>query len=125
MDRSVLLVDDDLETLELVGTMLERSGYRILAARSGLKALQMARLEHPDLILLDIMMPGMDGYEVLEILKADQTTNDIPVVIFSARGQVDDQLKGMEAGAVDYIPKPAQTGELVMILENALQGTGE
>ena len=121
MDRSVLLIDDDLETLELVGIMLERCGYKIMAARGGVKAVQMALLEHPDLILLDIMMPGIDSYDVLRKLKSDPLTIDIPVVIFSARSQVDDQLKGMEAGAVDYIPKPAQIAQLVSTLDKVFQ----
>jgi len=117
MSSSVLLVDDDLETLELVGTVLERNGYTILAARSGAKALEIAHKEIPDLILLDVMMPGMDGYEVLNRLKGDEATATIPVVIFSARNQIDDQLQGLEAGAEDYIPKPVQVQDLVKSLE--------
>ena len=104
--RSVLIVDDVPENLEIISDLL-RSDYQVRVANSGERALQLARLPPlPDLILLDVMMPGMDGYHVLAALKADKATRDIPVIFITALTEQDDQLKGFELGAVDYITKP-------------------
>ncbi|HSO27215.1 MAG TPA: response regulator, partial [Anaerolineales bacterium] len=112
MAEKLLIVDDDLDTLRLVGLMLERQGYEIVAASNGHQAVMMARSEQPDLVLLDVMMPDMDGLEVTRRLRADETTRSIPIIMFTAKSQVDDKILGFEAGADDYVTKPTQPREL-------------
>ncbi len=112
MAEKILIVDDDLDTLRLVGLMLQHQGYRINAASSGIQAISIVQTDKPDLILLDIMMPEMDGYEVARKLRADQNTNTIPIIMFTAKTQVDDKVEGFEAGADDYLTKPTQPREL-------------
>jgi putative two-component system response regulator len=102
----VLVVDDTPQNLKLMVELL-RDQYQTLVANSGLRALAIARSPQcPDIILLDIMMPEMDGYEVLRQLKADETTRHIPVIFLTAKSEVDDETKGLALGAVDYITKP-------------------
>src|SRR5512135_788313 len=112
MPEKLLIVDDDVDTLRLVGLMLQRQGYQIVAANNGHQALIMAQSELPDLILLDIMMPDMDGYEVTRRLKANVSTNSIPIIMFTAKAQVDDKVAGFDMGADDYLTKPTQPREL-------------
>lgn len=112
MGEKVLLVDDDIDTLKLVGLMLQRQGYEVRAASNGMQALAMAQAEPPDLILLDVMMPEMDGYEVARRLRADAKTAEVPIIMFTAKTQVDDKVAGFEAGADDYLTKPTQPREL-------------
>lgn len=112
MAEKILIVDDDLETLRLVGLMLQRQGYEIAAAGNGHQALLMAKSEQPDLILLDVMMPDMDGVEVTRRLRADPETASVPIIMFTAKSQVDDKVLGFEAGADDYLTKPTQPREL-------------
>jgi pilus assembly protein CpaE len=112
MAEKILVVDDDIETLRLVGLMLQRQGYQIVAASNGQQALQMAKMEKPDLVLLDVMMPDMDGYEVTRQLRLDAVTSSVPIIMFTAKSQVDDKVTGFEAGADDYLTKPTQPREL-------------
>ncbi len=112
MAEKVLIVDDDLDTLRLVGLMLQRQGYQIIAASNGPQALVLAEKEQPHLILLDIMMPEMDGYEVARRIRANPRTSAIPIIMFTAKSQVEDKVMGYEAGADDYITKPTQPREL-------------
>ncbi len=112
MTEKLLIVDDDVDTLRLVGLMLQRQGYQIVAANNGHQALIMAQSETPDLILLDIMMPDMDGYEVTRRLKANVSTNSIPIIMFTAKSQVDDKVTGFDVGVDDYLTKPTQPREL-------------
>src|SRR4030042_1802498 len=112
MPEKILIVDDDLDTLRLVGLMLQHQGYRILAASGGIQGSSMGQTDNPDLILLDIMMPEMDGYEVARKLRSEPTTNSIPIIMFTAKTQVDDKVEGFEAGADDYLTKPTQPREL-------------
>jgi pilus assembly protein CpaE len=121
MADKVLIVDDDVQTLRLVGLMLERQGYRILAANNGTQALQMAHTELPDVILLDVMMPDLDGYEVTRRLRKDPDTANIPILMFTAKTQVDDKITGYEAGADDYLAKPIHPAELTAHLRALLQ----
>jgi adenylate cyclase len=102
---TLLLVDDTPENLSVLNDLLKDS-YRILVARSGERALKLAAEQQPDLILLDIMMPEMDGYEVCNLLKADSLTREIPVIFLTALSSEEDEKKGLELGAVDYITKP-------------------
>lgn len=120
MDEKILVVDDELETLRLVGIMLQKQGYAIIAASNGAQALSSAKIEQPDLILLDLMLPDMDGYEVTRQLKSDPLTANIPVLMFSAKSQVDDRIKGFEAGIDDYLTKPTHPLELTAHVKSLL-----
>lgn len=103
---TILVVDDTPDNLTLMSSLL-RDDYKVKVANSGERALRIARSETPpDLVLLDIMMPEMDGYQVIEQLKGDPATRDIPVIFLTAKATVDDEKKGLELGAVDYITKP-------------------
>ena len=112
-EDKVLMVDDNPTNLQVLQATLEGQGYRLLAARDGPSALAVVAKAAPDLILLDIMMPGMDGYEVCRRLKSDPATYDIPVIFLSALEQTEDKVKGFELGAVDYITKPFQPAEVI------------
>jgi pilus assembly protein CpaE len=112
MAEKILVVDDDVDTLRLVGLMLQRQGYLIVAASNGTQAINMTQAEKPDLILLDVMMPDMDGYEVTRRLRSNPATSDIPIIMFTAKSQVDDKVQGFEAGVDDYLTKPTQPREL-------------
>jgi pilus assembly protein CpaE len=125
MPEKILVVDDDVDTLRLVGLMLQRQGYEIVAASSGRQALSMARSEEPELIILDVMMPDMDGYEVTRRLRADQATASIPIIMFTAKTQIDDKVTGFEAGADDYLTKPTQPRELFAHVKAVLARTAK
>lgn len=125
MPEKILVVDDDVDTLRLVGLMLQRQGYEIAAASSGRQALTMARNEDPDLIILDVMMPDMDGYEVTRRLRSDQDTATIPIIMFTAKTQIDDKVSGFEAGADDYLTKPTQPRELFAHVKAVLARTSK
>jgi pilus assembly protein CpaE len=113
MPEKILIVDDDTDTIRLVGMMLEKQGYLIFAANNGKTAISSAKKEIPDLILLDVMMPGIDGFEVTRMLRADPETGQIPIILFTAKSEMDDKLLGFELGADDYLVKPVQTRELL------------
>jgi len=100
--------------------MLERQGFKIAAANNGEKAIQLAQDEKPDLIILDVMMPGMDGYEVTRRLRALDSTAFIPIILFTAKAQVDDKVEGFESGADDYLTKPTHPAELIARVKTIL-----
>ncbi len=112
MSDKILIIDDDLDTLKLVGLMLERQGYEITVAGNGTQGLSKAATDRPDLILLDVMMPDLDGYEVAKRLRADPTLSQIPIIMFTAKSMVDDKVAGFEAGVDDYLTKPTHPAEL-------------
>jgi CheY-like chemotaxis protein/MinD-like ATPase involved in chromosome partitioning or flagellar assembly len=112
MAEKILIIDDDLDTLRLVGLMLQRQGYQITAATNGQQGLEKALEEAPHLILLDVMMPDMDGYEVTRRLRANPQTVDIPILMFTAKTQLDDKMAGFEVGVDDYLTKPTHPSEL-------------
>jgi pilus assembly protein CpaE len=112
MSEKILIIDDDLDTLRLVGLMLQRQGYQISAATNGQQGLDKAFDEDPDLILLDIMMPDMDGYEVTRRLRKNPSTMETPILMFTAKTQLDDKVIGFEVGANDYLTKPTHPSEL-------------
>lgn len=112
MSEKILVVDDDVDSLKLIGLMLKRQGYEVVAANAGMPALQKAYAEMPDLIILDVMMPDMDGYEVCSRLRGEPKTKDIPIIMFTAKTLVDDKVKGFEVGADDYLTKPTHPAEL-------------
>ncbi len=112
--RNILVVDDTPDNLRLLVGMLTEHGYDVRAASDGEFGLESARVTPPDLILLDIRMPDMDGYTVCKELKADEYTRDIPVIFISALDEVTDKVKGFEVGGVDYISKPFQPEEVLV-----------
>ena len=112
MTEKILIIDDDLDTLRLVGLMLQRQGYQIATATNGQQGLEKALEDTPNLILLDIMMPDMDGYEVARRLRANSQTDKIPILMFTAKTQLDDKVAGFEVGADDYLTKPTHPSEL-------------
>ncbi|MEG5159963.1 adenylate/guanylate cyclase domain-containing protein [Microcoleus sp. AT3-A2] len=118
---SILIVDDSLNNLLLLELILSRKGYTVEAASSGQQALDSVDLAQPDLILLDIMMPDMDGYEVCSRLKAIDRTRGIPIIFLSAVVQASEKVKAFNAGGADYITKPFQTVEVVARVENQLR----
>lgn len=111
--QTVMVVDDDADIVDMTRLVLEGGGYRVLQARSGVDALQLLDQARPDLILLDINMPEMDGWQVLRALKVDDRTQDIPVAMFSIKMEVRDRLHGLQEGAYDYITKPFSYDELL------------
>jgi len=112
MSDKILIIDDDVDTLRLVGLMLQRQGYTISAATNGEQGLAKALEERPDLILLDVMMPDMDGYEVTRRLRKNPVTETTPILMFTAKTQLDDKVAGFEVGADDYLTKPTHPSEL-------------
>src|SRR3990172_7689459 len=112
MAEKILIIDDDIDTLKLVGLMLERQGYEIAVANNGALGLSKAGAENPQLILLDVMMPDLDGYEVTRRLRGDPSVAHIPVIMFTAKSMVDDKVAGFEAGVDDYLTKPTHPAEL-------------
>jgi len=120
MTRRILVVDDELESVKLIGLMLQRRGYEIIAARSGAQALAKAQAENLDLVILDIMMPDMDGYEVCRQLRANPATASLPIIMFTAKTMVDDKVAGFQAGADDYLTKPIHPDELASRVEAVL-----
>ncbi len=107
--KKVLVVDDDVKTVELVKLYLNRDGYRVLTAYDGVEALRLARESHPDLIVLDLMLPGIDGLEICRILRAE---SDVPIIMLTAMTTDQDRLTGLDLGADDYVTKPFSPREL-------------
>jgi DNA-binding response OmpR family regulator len=113
MKKKILVVDDEDDILQFLELVLREKGYEVLTAASGQEALTRAQIEKPDLVLLDIMMPQMDGWEVLKLLRVDDETAQIPVAMLSARTEAKDRVQGLQEGAVDYICKPFALQELL------------
>jgi two-component system alkaline phosphatase synthesis response regulator PhoP len=111
--KKILVVDDEMHILRIVKYKLESAGYQVLTALNGTEALQIARDEKPSLIFLDIMMPGINGYEVCSELKNDPTTRDIIIIMLTAKGQESDKIKGLEVGVDEYITKPFSPQDLL------------
>jgi len=120
-NKNILIVDDKLENLKVLESTLVQQGYEVRKAINGSMALMGAIAELPDLVLLDIKMPDMDGYEVCRQLKANQETSDIPIIFLSALDDVLDKVKAFDVGGVDYIVKPFQTEEIIIRVQNQLQ----
>lgn len=126
MAEKILIVDDDIDSLKLIGLMLQRQGYEVVAASHGGQAIARAAAEQPDLIILDVMMPDLDGYEICRRLRANPTTQRIPIIMFTAKTLIDDKVQGFEAGADDYLAKPTHPAELAsrvkaLLLRSAAQ----
>jgi DNA-binding response OmpR family regulator len=119
-DRPILVVDDDAKILRLVRMYLERAGHRVVEARDGRAALGAIALEQPALVVLDLMLPEVDG---LAVIRAVRRTDRTPIVVLSARGTADDRISGLAAGADDYVPKPFSPAELVLRVQRVLERT--
>ena len=118
MNITVLIVEDDRNIAELLQMYLEKEGYGVLVANDGGEGLNMFHSEKPDLVLLDVMMPVMDGYEVCRAIRAESKT---PVIMLTAKGETDDKVDGLKAGADDYITKPFQMREVLARIEAVLR----
>ncbi|MEM7758740.1 MAG: EAL domain-containing protein [Cyanobacteria bacterium P01_A01_bin.40] len=118
--KKILIVDDTPNNLQLLFKYVKNSGYQVLVTQNGKNAIEIAKKSSPNLILLDVMMPGIDGFEVFSQLKADSQTKDIPIIFMTALAQTSYKVKGLELGAVDYITKPIEQEELLARLDNHL-----
>lgn len=121
--RTILVVDDEPGIVQIARDYLERAGYRIITASDGLSALRLARTEIPTLIVLDLMLPGMDGLDVTRALRGDPATRSVPIIMLTARVEETDRLIGLELGADDYITKPFSPRELVARVRAVLRRT--
>lgn len=119
--RTVLVVDDEADIRTLCKVNLEYEGYRVLEAANGEEALDLARKEQPDLILLDLMMPGMDGWDVMENLQGNHATAKIPVIFLTALADEESQLRGWAEGILDYVTKPFNPLSLSRYVSDALK----
>src|SRR5258706_353925 len=122
MNRRILIVDDDRKTAELIRMYLERDGYQPLVAHDGRQALELARQRRPDLIVLDLMLPMVDGLDVCRLLRAESR---VPIIMLTARTTEDDKLLGLDLGADDYITKPFSPRELVARVRAVLRRAGQ
>ena len=119
---TVLVVDDDHKIVELVQLYLEKDGYRVLVAYDGLEALELARRKRPDLVLLDLLLPDLDGLDVCRILRAE---SNIPIIMLTARTTEDDRLTGLDIGADDYVTKPFSPRELMARVRAVLRRSND
>ena len=120
----VLVVDDESDVTELLQYRLEQEGYRVATLNDPLGFVVKVREFEPDLMLLDIMMPELSGIQLCRIVRADPSMKDIPVIFLSARGEVEDRIKGLEAGAEDYVSKPFNINELILRISKMLKRSG-
>ncbi len=120
MKKHILVVDDEIGALTLIGIMLERGGFGVLKAKDAKSALGVLDQNTPDMIILDVMMPGMDGIELCRVIRGRQDTGQTPILILSARGDAESIMRGIEAGANDYLPKPILHHDLVAKVRNML-----
>lgn len=121
MSKKILLIDDEEEMVEMVSADLAAAGYAMITALESLQGIEKAKAENPDVILLDIMMPEIDGYEICKKLKAMDETQNIPIIFFTAMGSADLEEKIVDAGGADYIRKPFEYQELLHKIEKALK----
>jgi two-component system, OmpR family, phosphate regulon response regulator PhoB len=125
MPQTVLVVDDERDIVELVRYNLAQAGFRVVSATDGRQAVDLARREKPDLIVLDLMLPVLPGAEVARILKQDEKTREIPIVMLTARGEEVDRVVGFELGADDYVVKPFSPRELILRIQAILRREGQ
>ncbi len=124
MKDTVLVVDDEIGALTLIGIMLERGGFDVVKAKDGRTALTALDKTTPSLIILDVMMPGMSGIDLCAEIRKRPETTETPILILSARNDADSIMRGMEAGANDYLPKPILHHDLVTKVRNMIQEEG-
>src|SRR3989338_2575245 len=113
MKKKILVVEDEPHISKLVKYIMEKNGFEVLQAYVGQEGIEMAKKEKPNLIILDVMMPNMDGFEVARRLSSDGKTKDIPIIMLSSAAQFKDKMKGIDSAAIDYITKPFDKDELV------------
>jgi two-component system phosphate regulon response regulator PhoB len=121
MSETILLIEDEEDVLDLIRYHLKKAKLRVFSARDGAEGLQLALEERPDLVVLDIMMPKLNGFEVAKRLKADPRTEPIPILFLSAKGEAESRIKGLELGADDYLSKPFSPRELVLRVQSLLR----
>ncbi len=119
--KTVLIADDEIDIVETLKFMLESEGFEVLTAYDGEEALKKARTNFPDIILLDVMMPKINGYKVSRLLKFDKKFQDIPILMITARSQEEDKLIGEETGADEYITKPFEISNVIDLINKYLQ----
>lgn len=124
MTRKVLVIEDDPSALRFSAYALEQEGYQVLTAANGVKGLKMAQEEEPDLVVLDVMLPGMDGFELCHRLRNDPATARLPILMLSVKGRESDSNMGLAVGADDYLTKPIGPAELVTSVRRLLEGKG-
>ena len=122
MKKTILIADDEADIVETLQFMLESDGFEVLTAYDGEEALNIARRAIPDAILLDVMMPKINGYKVSRLLKFDKKFRDIPILMITARSQEEDKLIGEETGADEYITKPFEISNVIDLINKHLQG---
>lgn len=123
MNERILVIEDDPNALRLVEYTLGQEGYQVITAADGLEGLKKAREEHPDLIILDIMLPGLDGYEVCQQLRQEPKTIKLPILMLSAKAREIDKATGLKVGADDYLTKPADPAMIVAKVKTLLAST--
>ena len=121
MNPKILVVDDEIDILTLLEYNLKKAGFKVISANDGPEAIESAKREKPNLIILDIMLPSMEGTEVCKALKKDDTTSHIPVIMLNAKGEEIDRIVGLELGADDYITKPFSPRELILRVKAVLK----
>jgi DNA-binding response OmpR family regulator len=124
MAKKIVLAEDEPQIARLVEFKLKKEGYQVVWKENGEEALKAIKADRPDLILLDVMMPVMDGYEVLRQIKEDENLRNIPVIMLTARAQERDVVKGIDSGVEDYITKPFHPAELVARIKRTLAKPG-
>jgi two-component system alkaline phosphatase synthesis response regulator PhoP len=120
MEKKILVIEDDPATSRLVDYSLRHEGYQVITASNGLEGVRKALSESPDLVILDVMLPGMDGFEICHRLRSEPTTANLPILMFSAKAQEIDKETGIKVGADDYLTKPAAPAEIVSRVEKLL-----
>lgn len=118
--KKILIIDDTDLMVKLITDILEEKGYEVVSANNGTDGIKMVMAEKPDLVLLDVVMPGIDGFEVCKLLRQDESNNLMPIIILTGQGNEEDKLAGLELGADDYITKPFNPRELVSRVKNTL-----
>ncbi len=119
--ETILIVDDEADLLELIEYNLKKEGYNVLKAENGSEGIRLARKHHPDLILLDIMMPRMTGFEVCKVIREDNDLKQVPVIFLTARSDEETEVTGLDVGADDFLPKPISTVKLVARIKTVLR----
>lgn len=119
--QKILIIEDERDIADLVGFNLERAGYEVLKAHDGITGADMAIQLRPDLVILDLMLPGKDGFRVFKDLRRDTRSSGIPVIMLTARAQTEDRIQGLEAGADDYLTKPFSPKELMLRVQAVLK----
>ena len=125
MNKKILVVEDDPSASRLVEYALEQEGYQVITASDGLEGLTKAQNEHPDLIVLDVMLPGLDGYDICQQLRQKSETAELPILMLSAKARQEDKATGLKIGADDYLTKPADPSVIVAKIRALLAGTNK